>query len=64
MHAFSSLSGNIGLMIAGLPFSKLVGFLGWDAALQICELILLFDVGVFILAQTISCRIGYKEKTE
>uniref|UniRef100_H2ZBP2 Major facilitator superfamily (MFS) profile domain-containing protein n=2 Tax=Ciona savignyi TaxID=51511 RepID=H2ZBP2_CIOSA len=63
-HAFCALLGNVGLTLAGLPFSVVMEYLSWNVALQLCEISALFSLVLFILAQRLTCRIGDLQKQD
>nr|XP_002130897.1 glucose-6-phosphate exchanger SLC37A4-like [Ciona intestinalis] len=63
-HAFCALLGNVGLTLAGLPFSAVMEYLSWNGALQLCELSIIISFLLFVFAQRSSCRIGDQIKED
>nr|CAB3266254.1 glucose-6-phosphate translocase-like [Phallusia mammillata] len=57
-HAYCALMGNIGIMLAGLPFSVMQQSLSWNGSFQVCQLSIVISLFLFVISQFTNCRIG------
>ncbi|XP_073458554.1 glucose-6-phosphate exchanger SLC37A4 isoform X1 [Aquarana catesbeiana] len=57
-HAIVALSANVGGFLAGLPFSTVAKYYGWDAAFWVAEMICLAVTIIFFLLRNIQTKMG------
>lgn len=57
-HAIVALSANVGGFLAGLPFSTVAKYYGWDTAFWVAEMVCLAVTIIFFLLRNIQTKMG------